>query len=196
MITQKRELKECLRIERQLYLPDHSAFEWIATSDNRFWIYRYVRLLRYTEYHYNNRNNAVHKLLYAIYRRRKNVLGRKLGIEMWENTFAPGLLIYHAGNIVVNGASRVGKNCKFHGDNCIGNNGKNMKTPRLGDNVRLGVGAKVIGDVQLADNITVAAGAVVVRSCLIPGAVLAGVPAKCVRVPVVDGESPEQKAIL
>ena len=52
----------------------------------------------------------------------------------------------------------------------------------IGDNVRLGVGAKVIGNVQLADHITVAAGAVVVDSCLIPGAVLAGVPAKCVKI--------------
>lgn len=76
----------------------------------------------------------------------------------------------------------MGKNCIFHGDNCIGNNGKNSECPRLGNNVRLGVGAKVIGGIRIADNVTIAAGAVVVDSCLIENAVLAGVPAKCIKI--------------
>jgi len=182
MITKRKELQEYLKMEKELYLPRGSRWEWILTADNRYKLYQYVSLLRYTEYHYNNRNKIMHKILYALFRRKKNILGRKLGIEMWENSFDEGLLIYHAGNIVVNGASRIGKNCKLHGDNCIGNNGRTQATPVLGNNVRLGVGAKVIGDVQLADDVTVAAGAVVIHSCLIPGAVLAGVPAKCVKI--------------
>ena len=183
MIQTRRQVRAYLAEEKALYLPKGSRLEWILTCDNRYHIYRYVRLLRLTEYHYNNRTNVLHKLLYALYSRRKNILGRKLGIEMWENTFDKGLLIYHAGNIVVNGGARIGKNCRLHGDNCIGNDGKTMDTPVIGDNVRLGVGAKVIGNVRLADDITVAAGAVVIHSCLIPGAVLAGVPAKCVKQP-------------
>lgn len=182
MITTKKELLAYLKMEKKLYLPKESQLEWILTSDNRFKIYQYLRLLRLTEYHYNNRSNPYHKMLYAFCRRRKNILGRKLGIEMWENTFDMGLQIYHAGNIVINGGSIIGKNFKLHGDNCVGNDGKNLECPVIGNNVRLGVGAKVIGDVQLADNITVAAGAVVIHSCLIEGAVLAGVPAKCVKV--------------
>ena len=182
MINSKQQLHMCLAEEKILYLPKESQLEWILTSDNRYKTYQYVRLLRITEYHYNNRLKLVHKLLYAWYRRRKNILGRKLGIEMWENTVDSGFCIYHPGNIVINGKARIGKNCKLHGSNCIGNNGKSTKAPVLGDNIRLGVGAKVIGDIRLADNITVAAGAVVIHSCLIPGAVLAGVPAKCVKV--------------
>lgn len=182
MISSRQQLKSCLTEEKYLYLPSDSQKEWIITSDNRYKTYQYVRLLRITEYHYNNKQVFWHKLLYAWYRRRKNILGRKLGIEMWENTFDSGLLIYHCGNIVVNGDAKIGKNCKLHGSNCIGNNGKTLAAPVMGDNVRLGVGAKVIGGVELADNITVAAGAVVVHSCLIPGAVLAGVPARCVKV--------------
>lgn len=182
MIVNKQQLKAYLTVEKKLYLPKNQRMEWILTSDNRYKIYRFLRLLRITEYHYNNRKQILHKLLYAWYRRRKNIQGRKLGIEMWENTFDSGLMIYHAGNIVINGGARIGKNCMLHGSNCVGNNGKTLETPVIGDNVRLGVGAKVIGGVQLADNITVAAGAVVVHSCLIPGAVLAGIPARCVKV--------------
>lgn len=183
MISTRKQLKKYLTEERELYIPESRRIEWILTSDNRFKIYQYIRLLRLTEYHYNNRKNAFHKILYVLYRRRKNILGRELGIEMWENTFSSGLMIYHAGNIVINGGARIGKNCKLHGDNCVGNNGKTLETPVIGNNVRLGVGAKVIGNVELADDITVAAGAVVIHSCMIPGAVLAGVPARCVKVP-------------
>lgn len=182
MIVTRHELREYLIKERELYLPKGNRAEWVLTSDNRFKIYQYLCLLRITEFHYNNRKNIIHKLLYALFRRKKNILGRKLGIEMWENTLDSGLLIYHAGNIVINGDARIGKNCKLHGSNCIGNNGKTLSAPTIGNNVRLGVGAKVLGNVQLADNVTVAAGAVVVHSCLTSGAVLAGVPAKCVKV--------------
>ena len=58
----------------------------------------------------------------------------------------------------------------------------NYTAPKIGNNVDLGVGASVIGDVELADNIIVAAGAVVVKSCFTEGAVLAGVPAKVIKV--------------
>lgn len=181
MITEKKQLHECLKVEKELYLPKRVRLERILTSDNQYKLYQFVRLLRLTEYHYNNRKKGLHKVLYGIYRNRKNVLGRKLGVEMWENSFDQGLQIYHAGNIVINGGARIGKNCKLHGSNCIGNDGKSTAAPVIGNNVRIGVGAKIIGEVCLADDIIVAAGAVVVHSCMIPGAVLAGVPAKCVK---------------
>ena len=183
MLTEKKQLYACLKAEKELYLPKAACFERIVTSDNQYKLYQFVRLLRLTEYHYNNRMKGIHKILYCVYRNRKNVLGRKLGIEMWENTFDQGLQIYHAGNIVINGKARVGRNCRLHGSNCIGNDGKTLGAPVVGNNVRLGVGAKIIGEIQLADDITVAAGAVVIHSCMIPGAVLAGIPAKCVKVP-------------
>lgn len=181
MITEKKQLRACLKAEKELYLPKRVRIERIVTSDNQYKLYQFVRLLRLTEYHYNNRKAGLHKMLYCFYRNRKNVLGRKLGIEVWENSFDQGLQIFHAGNIVINGFARIGKNCKLHGSNCIGNDGKNLGAPVIGNNVRIGVGAKIIGEIYLADDITVAAGAVVIHSCMIPGAVLAGIPAKCVK---------------
>lgn len=179
MIFTKGQLKECLRMEKELYLPKRNEAEWVLTSDNRYKIFQYVRLLRFTEFHYNNRENLLHKFLYVFYRRRKNILGRKLGIEMWENTFESGIMIYHAGNIVINGDSKIGKDCKLHGSNCIGNNGKTLEAPIIGNNVRLGVGAKVIGNVTVGDNAIIAAGAVVIHD--VPeNTTVAGVPAKVI----------------
>ena len=182
MITTKKQLNEVLAEERKFYLPKKMKWEWILTSDNSVEIYKYLKALRKAEYHYNNRKNIIHKIMYFFARRRKNKLGRTLGIEMWENSFDCGLKIWHSGNIVINGKSRVGKNCILHGNNCIGNSGLSSECPRIGDNVRLGFGATIIGNVEIANNVTVAAGAVVINSCLQENAILAGVPAKCVKI--------------
>lgn len=188
VIQTRSDLKRYLSVEKAFYLPQKRALEWILTSDNSYQIYRYIRFLRITEYHYNNRKNIFNKFLYALYRRKKNILGRKLGLELWENSFSAGLKIAHAGNIVVNGHCKIGENCILHGSNCIGNSGLSSEVPMLGKNIRIGVGAKIIGNVCLADNIIVAAGAVVVKSCQIEGAVLAGVPAKVVKINDVKGQ--------
>lgn len=110
-----------------------------------------------------------------------NKLGIKLGIEAWEGIFDEGLIIYHPGNIVINRGAKVGKNCELHGSNCIGNNGKNAKAPVIGDNVNIGVGAKIIGDVYIANNITIGAGAVVTKSFYKEGITIAGIPAKIIK---------------
>jgi serine O-acetyltransferase len=180
MINTRKELRKVIDCEKEIYLDKSTKIEKIITSDVSFYIFKFIKLLRLTEYHHN-KQGLIHKLCYIFYRRIKNRLGIKLGIEIWDNTFESGLTIYHAGNIVVNGMSKIGKNCKLHGSNCIGNDGKTLKSPVMGDNVRLGVGAKVIGDVYIANNVTIAAGAVVIHSCDEEGAVLAGVPARIVR---------------
>lgn len=79
---------------------------------------------------------------------------------------------------MVNGDARVGKNCRLHGGNVIGNKGVSLEVPVLGDNVRLGAGAKVLGGVTVADGVQIGAGAVVLHSCATRGALLVGVPAK------------------
>ena len=48
----------------------------------------------------------------------------------------------------------------MHGDNCIGNNGKDDECPIIGSHVDIGVGAKILGGVHIADNCTIGAGAV------------------------------------
>ena len=112
---------------------------------------------------------------------KKNRLGRKLGIECNEQTFEKGLVIYHSQEIVVNGLARVGANCHLHGNNCIGTDGITADCPIIGNNVVLGVGAKVLGGVRIANDITIAAGAVVVDSFLEPGVVIGGVPARIIK---------------
>ena len=71
----------------------------------------------------------------------------------------------------------MGKNCILHGANVIGNMGNDLKAPVIGNNVRLGAGAKVLGDVYIADGVQIGAGAVVLKSCYEEDVLLVGVPA-------------------
>lgn len=143
-------------------------------QEHEYSIYRFVKALRKEEF-------AKNGLLKKIYRRRKNIIGRKLGFTIPANVFDEGLHIWHYGNIVVNGNAKVGKNCILHGDNCIGNDGKSEGAPKIGNNVDIGVGAKIIGNVEIADDVTIGAGAVVVSSFKTKGVTIVGIPAREVK---------------
>ena len=117
-------------------------------------------------------------VLRFIYHVKKNRLGAKLGFFIPAFVFDEGLHIWHFGNIVVNRFAKIGKNCTLHGNNCIGNNGKNNLCPKIGDNCDIGVGASIIGNVILGNNIVIGAAAVVNKSCEKNDICLLGCPAK------------------
>ena len=100
----------------------------------------------------------------------------KNNIELY-GKFGKNLKIYHS-NIIINKNAELGDNVTLHGANCIGNNGKNKNAPKIGNNVDIGVGAVIIGEIELADNIKVGANAVVNKSFLENGITIVGVPAR------------------
>lgn len=145
-------------------------------------IAKYVYYLRKQEYYINTaKGNKWKGLLGILYERKKNKLGSRLGFEIGPNCFGKGLIIYHIGSIIVNPKARIGENCKLHGANCIGNNGMTEGVPYIGNNVDIGYGAVIIGDVRIADNTIIGANAVVNKSVLSPGCTVAGVPARIVK---------------
>ena len=126
------------------------------------------------------KKNLFSKILETFYARKKNKLGLKLGFYISPNSLGRNVTIWHHGNIIINGDARLGEGCVLHGNNCIGNNGKDLGVPIIGNNVEIGYGAVVIGNVRIASNVKIAAGAVVVKSCDTEGVTLAGVPAKVI----------------
>lgn len=180
MIKDKKKLKETYRIEKDLYIPNCSKVREIRlwfTNEPIYMIWRFVKLLRRCEYLKNTSGGGISDIILALYRRRKNYLGMKLGLEIHENCFDIGLHIYH-GNIVVNSAVKVGKNCKLHGMNCIGNKGITNECPILGDNVELGFGAGIFGGINIPSGSMVGANAVVLKTPDKINSILIGVPAK------------------
>lgn len=175
-----RELRRLLQRERKNY--PNKWFDNISCNQ-RVYNWKFVKFLRKCEYLRSKTRiskNPAWKMLYWLYRMKKNRLGVFIGVDIPEGVFGEGLIIHHNGNIVVNGSSKVGKNCQLHGDNCIGNVGGNvnlMDCPSIGDNVDIGVGAKVLGGITIADNIKIGANAVVTRSFTETGITLVGIPA-------------------
>lgn len=173
----KMQVKEWLNIEKQNYPCMRSMISRLYAflcQDRDFYVFKYIKLLRYTEFYFANRHSRrIYQIPYMYYKHRKNKLGRKIGIDMGELAFEQGLYIAHCGIIV--GSAKVGKNCRLHGQNCIGSNAQ------IGDNCELWVGARVFGPAKLANNITVAAGAVVVDSFEEEGITVGGVPARKIK---------------
>lgn len=177
MIYTREDLKRVIAYEKELY-PNH-LFDYLVNYQ-RVYNWRYIKWLRKAEYHKNNKG-IIHKLLYIFCARRKNTLGNRIGVEIWENSFDEGLVIHHNGNIVINGGAKIGKNCKLHGDNCFGNSKAGSSMPKLGDNVDIGVGAKILGDVTIANGIIIGANAVVTKSFIEENITIAGVPARKIK---------------
>jgi serine O-acetyltransferase len=180
-------LSAMLKREEERYKENFSNRDWTVarlTNDPQYMLWRYHKLMRCSEHYYNcykSSINIISKIFYiglfVCIKKRRNKIGNLLSVDIRENSFQEGLLIYH-NNIVVNGHARIGKNCRLHGNNTIGNDGKSSGTPRIGDNVEVGVGAIVIGEIEIANDIKIGAGAVVNKSFTTPGVTLVGIPAK------------------
>ena len=182
----KEELRDIIRYEKERYIDLVGGKKQFILrrikSHPDYYAWKYLVQLRKCAYYYDLRKkNVFFGLIYIWKSKKKNRLGRKLGIEIGENCADKGLMIFHTQGIVVNGNSRLGKNCKLHGNNCIGNNGFDRAAPIIGNDVDIGVGAKIIGAITIADGVKIGAGAVVVHSCLEKGATLVGVPARIVK---------------
>ena len=184
MITSKKDLINYIESDNSWYNPSGLKNILIAKFTNCPYlkIKKYLYLLRYQEYYINTANgNKIKGLLGLYYERKKNKLGSLLGIEIGPNCFGKGLQIFHAGSIIVNSSVQAGENCKLHGANCIGNNGKDDKTPILGNGVDIGYGAVLIGDIFIADDVVIGANALVNHSFDTASSIIAGVPAKIIK---------------
>lgn len=181
MITTISQLKEVLAYEKPFYYAVYGQkpFYFRFTRQHQYALYRYVRLLRITEYLINTaQGNPFKKLLFWILERRRNRLGNRLGICMTQNVFERGLFIDHIGAITVNPFAKVGANCHIHGSCCIGRGNHGTGCPVIGDNANLGWGCVVIGDITIADNVRIGAGAVVTKSISEPDTSWVGIPAR------------------
>lgn len=149
--------------------------EWLIRPE-RYYIKRYLRFLRQEEkYTFEHPN----KPLCFWYRGRKNRLGSRLGFIISAGCFGEGLQLEHFGSVIVNPKARIGKNCKIHGNCCIGSDGGYPdESPVIGDNVDIGQCAQVLGGIRVADGVRIGAGAIVVKDILTPNVTVVGIPAK------------------
>jgi serine O-acetyltransferase len=81
----------------------------------------------------------------------------------------PGLLISHGTGLVVGGHARIGRDAILLHGVTIGSPspGRIEKMPVIGDNVFIGAGAKIIGEITIGDDVFIGVNAIVTRD--IPG---------------------------
>lgn len=181
----KKELRLILKKDKAKYFNGTRnrfyLFDYILCESNMM-IWRYVKYFRLAKFHFEKKKNIINCLKYFYYNRRKQNYGLKLGFSIDFAQIDEGLQIYHFGSIVINGNAVIGKNCQLHGNNCIGNKGiNNLGAPIIGDNVDIGFGAIIIGNIKIANNVKIGAGSVVVNDVLDDGATIVGCPAKVIK---------------
>jgi serine O-acetyltransferase len=118
------------------------------------------------------------RIIYFFLRKVSNIL---FGIDIRPNAkIGPGLKLEQFGGIFIE--ADIGKHCRIQQDVTIGHIGgfKGGGVPTIGDNVYIGAGAKVLGEVKIGNNVIIGANAVVIKD--IPdNAIAVGIPAKVVK---------------
>lgn len=178
MITSKSEYKQYLDADRIALGRSGSLKSRIRHYLDPGSTWAFQKLLRKTEYYKNCKKGLlgrVHYFYLLFLFRKKSV---KLGFSIPLNVFGEGLAIVHYGTIVVNENARVGKNCRIQACTNIGASGGNSKAPQIGDNVYIGPGAKIYGDIKIGNNIAVGANSSVNKSFEKNNILIAGSPAK------------------
>lgn len=191
MIKTKEDLIEYIAADLSYFysIKDTSAkvFKSFISKDLDYVVSRFQIKLRKSEYYMNVCNDTslnvlkrkLLRLFYFFNKIKLNKLEQKLGLEIHENCFGKGLTIYHPYGIVVHPNAKIGENCKLHGCNCIGNKGEdNSNPPIIGNNIDIGFGAMVLGEILISDNAVIGAGAVVVNSILEENKTVVGIPAR------------------
>lgn len=136
-------------------------------------IYRYGNFI-----YYKVKIPVIRQILYLIYKIIdvfviKFCLGSEIPAKV---KIGRGLVIYHPFGIILNHKCTIGNYVVLRHQVTIGNNGKNDKSPIIGDYVDIGAGAKIIGDILVKNGSEVGANAVVNKNFDTSG-LLVGVPA-------------------
>lgn len=96
---------------------------------------------------------------------------------------APGFSISHHGVLIIRAATKIGKNCWVRPGTCIGKKSVEDNADGgavIGDNVQIGFGVCIFGNVNIGDNVSIGGNSVVTRD--IPSnCVAVGAPAKVIK---------------
>lgn len=105
------------------------------------------------------------------------------GVEIHPGAkIGPGLFIDHGMGVVIGETTEIGENVTLYQDVTLGGTGieRGKRHPTLGNNVVVGAGAKVLGNIQIGNNVKIGAGSVVVHS--VPdNSTVVGVPGEVLR---------------
>ncbi len=138
-----------------------------------------IAVYRFGRWVYTRRPPFVGPPLQLAYLAASKAIEITSGIHLYpSNDIGPGLYIGHTGSIHLNPAAKVGRNVSVSQEVTLGTAaGGREGAPVIGDDVYLGAGAKVIGNVKVGAGSSVAANSLVIAD--VPeGSTVMGVPAR------------------
>lgn len=114
------------------------------------------------------------------------------GIEIGKNVeLGEGVYFVHTLGIIIGGDAKIGNRVRFMGNNTVGT-AKDDGYPEVGDDVIIGCGARILGNIKVGRGAIIGANAVVIED--VPaGATVVGVPARVVSSPVKAEPAPRRK---
>jgi serine O-acetyltransferase len=116
------------------------------------------------------------------------------GIEIHPGAkIGEGFFIDHGMGVVIGETSEIKDNVALYQGVTLGGTSllKKKRHPTLGNNVVVGAGSKLIGDITIGDNVKVGAGSVVINS-VPPNATVVGVPGRVVEIRNPDTDTVEK----
>ncbi len=126
--------------------------------------------------------------LYFLARLISNIARFWVGIEIHPGAkIGKGLIIDHGMGVVIGETTIIGDDCIIYHGVTLGGTGKECgkRHPTLGNNVMIGAGAKVLGNIYLGHNSKVGANSVVTRD-VCDNVSVVGIPAKPTKRTVLD----------
>lgn len=166
------------RLSRQKDLIEKDIDRWVLhqiLKDKVSYSY-YDRLNWLMVYSEEFRNLFYNRISNPLIVKALSVFYHKLS-TLYVNTrnIGPGLFISHGFSTIVV-AKSIGENCWINQQVTVGYNDWQKSPPTIGNYVRIGAGAIVIGDITIGDNSFIGAGAVVAKD-VPPDSVVVGNPA-------------------
>ena len=140
-----------------------------------FWA---LLIYRFGRWRYQVRPALLRKLFSLVYRVLYKMVQIVTGIELpCEVPIGKNFCIEHSGGIVVSGFAKFGDNCRIRNGVVVGlSRVSDPCAPVFGNNVDIGAGAKVLGNIRIGNNVCIGANAVVLQD--VPDNCIAvGVPA-------------------
>lgn len=123
-----------------------------------------------------------YKLRFFFVARLCSEIGRMLtGIEIHPGAkIGQRLVIDHGMGVVIGETAIIGNDCLIYHGVTLGGTSQNKnirRHPKVGNNVLIGAGAKILGSIEIQDNVKVGANSVVTTDCPANSTVV-GIPAR------------------
>ncbi|MEZ1314578.1 serine acetyltransferase [Pseudomonas fluorescens] len=153
-----------------------------------FWV---MLVYRFGRWRYGVRPAPLRKVFSLLYKVLFKLVQIVTGIELpCEVEVGRNFVIDHFGGIVISGYARFGDDCRLRNGVVVGlKNVDEPIAPIMGNNVDIGAGAKVLGNIRIGNNVVIGANAVVLTD--VPDDCMAvGVPAIIKRRQPVQAKEP------